>query len=264
MKIVKDNKKHKIKHFYETVSYCENSFLKAYFQNKMGIGYVDSISKPKSVQVCVGDFSFVSGEPNLSLVKNIKLASKNRGSLIIAPSDDWRDLFIQYYGEDRIYSHYRQAFLSKTNFFDITKLRYYRSILPKGFYIKAIDEELYNKVLDSKWSEDFCMNFNDYKDFCENGIGFLVLTKDIVGNDLIAAGASSYIYFDGGIEIQIATQKLHRNQDLATVVGATLILECIERDIVPCWDSSNKLSSKLAKKLGYRPIEFYKAISVKI
>lgn len=263
MKIVKNSKKGKIKHFFQNSPHWNDSFLKSYFQNKMGVGFVDNIINPKSCQICVGDFSFVAGEPNILLAKNIKFSSNNRGSLIIDPDDKWRELFIKCYGEERIHAHYRQSFLNRTNIFDITKLNYYASTLPKNFYIKPIDEKLYNEVLTRKWSEDFCINFDTFQDFKNFGVGFLVLTKDIVGNEMIVAGASSYIYFEGGIEIQIVTQKLHRNQGLATAVGATLILECIERDIIPCWDSANKISSKLAKKLGYRPVEFYKAISVK-
>lgn len=264
MKMVKSSKKEKIKHFFENSPHKDSSFLKCYFQDKMGVAYVDSIINPKSVQICVGDFSFYAGEPNISLVKNIKFTAKHRGSLIIEPDDEWKDLFLEHYGDEKVSTHYRQSFLNKYNFFDITKLKYYVNNLHDDFYIQPIDEELYLQVLEQTWSEDFCVNYDTYKDFEKNGIGYVVLTKDLFGKYIIVAGASSYIYFDNGIEIQIATNKLYRNKGFATSVGAKLILECIERDINPCWDSANKLSSKLAKKLGYRPLEFYQTIHIKI
>lgn len=40
---------------------------------------------------------------------------------------------------------------------------------------------------------------------------------------------------------------------LATAVGATLIVHCLEHGIEPHWDTSNPVSENLAKKLGYIP-----------
>lgn len=40
---------------------------------------------------------------------------------------------------------------------------------------------------------------------------------------------------------------------LATAVGATLIVHCLEHGISPHWDTSNPVSENLAKKLGYIP-----------
>lgn len=265
MKILKDSKKHKIKHLFEDSKYINTSFLKSYFEDKMGIAFVDSSLNPKSAQICVGDFSFFAGEPNLSLVKNIKAtASKHRGLLVIDPDDDWRVMFEKHYGTNKMYPHYRQSFVRENIIFDITMLKYYAMNLPKEFIIRPIDEDMYRFTLLEKWSEDFCINFNSYQDFKKNGIGFVVLHKDMHNNQTIVAGASSYIYYEGGIEIQIATNKDFRNLGLATSVGATLILGCIENNINPSWDSANKISSKLAFKFGYKSASFYKAFTVKL
>lgn len=264
MKILKNSKKNKILHFFKGSKYLETSFLKSYFQDKMGIAYVDSSLNPKSVQICVGDFSFYAGEPNIALVKNIKLAVQNRGLVVIDPDDKWRDLFEQHYGIENINSHFRQSFLRKNIIFDITKLKYYASTLPKDFYIKPIDELYYTLVLEKKWSEDFCINYDTYSNFEKNGLGFIVLHKDVTGNECIVSGASSYIYYEDGIEIQIATNEQYQNLGLATAVGATLILACTERNINPSWDSANKISSTLAQKFGYKPDDFYKAMIINL
>lgn len=264
MKIVKDSKKYKISHFFEESSYKESSFFKSYFQNKMGIGFVDSSLNPKSVQICVGDFSFYGGKANIALVKNIKTHTKHRGIVVIDPTDEWRVLFEKEYGLKNLYPHYRQSFVNKNVIFDITKLTYYVNSLDKAFYIKEIDENLYNLVLKERWSQDFCINFDTYKDFKKNGIGYLVLTKDLDDNEIIVAGASSYIYYDDGIEIQITTNKDYKRQGLATCIGAKLILSCIDRGINPTWDSANKASSKLAKKFGFIPDKFYKSLIIKL
>lgn len=264
MKLLKDSKKYKIEHFFEEHNHKETSFLKSYFDNKMGVAFVDNTLNPKSVQICVGDFSFYAGEPNIDLVKNIKSSSKHRGLLVIEPDDKWKAMIEEHYSLHKIYPHYRQSFINKNIIFDITKLKYYESQLKEEFYIKPIDNQLYQLALENKWSEDFCINFDTYKEFSKYGIGYVVVKKDENDKEIFVSGASSYIYYEGGIEIQIATNPEYRNQGFATSIGATLILSCIDKGINPSWDSANKISSKLATKFGYVANNFYKSFAIKL
>ena len=65
------------------------------------------------------------------------------------------------------------------------------------------------------------------------------------------AGASPYAIYQNGIEIEIDTKPEYRGKGLATVCGAKLILECLERNIYPSWDAHDLRSVHLAEKLGY-------------
>ena len=65
------------------------------------------------------------------------------------------------------------------------------------------------------------------------------------------AGASSYTVYQGGIEVEIGTEQSHRRKGLASVCGARLILECLDRGWYPSWDAQNLWSVGLAEKLGY-------------
>ncbi len=78
------------------------------------------------------------------------------------------------------------------------------------------------------------------------GLGF-VAVKD----GEIVAGASSYLVYHGGLEIEIDTRMDHRRRGLAYACGAKLILECLNRGIYPSWDAHNLASVSLAEKLGY-------------
>ena len=68
---------------------------------------------------------------------------------------------------------------------------------------------------------------------------------------LFRSGASSYVVYDKGIEIEIDTKREYRGKGLATVVGAKLILECLANNITPSWDAHDLRSVHLAEKLGY-------------
>lgn len=80
-------------------------------------------------------------------------------------------------------------------------------------------------------------------------------------DDCAVAGVSSYSYYDKGIEIEIDTKKEYRKRGFATILGAKIILECMERGLYPNWDAANQISVKTATKLGYELDRTYKAFS---
>lgn len=93
---------------------------------------------------------------------------------------------------------------------------------------------------------DLVSQFDDYELYRKHGLG-VVVEKD--GEPV--SGASSYSGYMGGIEIEIDTREDYRRRGLATVCGAKLILECLDRGWYPSWDAQNKWSVGLAEKLGY-------------
>jgi len=140
---------------------------------------------------------------------------------------------------------------------DRAKLQGFVSALPSVYELKLIDKVLYDKTRSIPWSADLCWNFPTYEDYQENGLGVVVL-KD----GEIVSGASSYIYYRGGIEIEIDTREDERRKGLATACGARLILECLERGLYPSWDAHNKESLALAEKLGYQFDREYPAYEI--
>ena len=97
-------------------------------------------------------------------------------------------------------------------------------------------------------------NTDDYR---ERGIGTAVLF-----DGTLAAGASSYTVYQGGIEIEIDTKEEHRRRGLARACAARLILECLDRGLYPAWDAHNKASPALALKLGYHFDKEYEAFEI--
>ncbi|MCM1200726.1 MAG: GNAT family N-acetyltransferase [Bacteroides fragilis] len=61
---------------------------------------------------------------------------------------------------------------------------------------------------------------------------------------------------------KIDTKKEYRRRGLATVCGARLILECLDRGLYPSWDAQNPWSVVLAQKLGYHFDREYTAYEI--
>ena len=88
-----------------------------------------------------------------------------------------------------------------------------------------------------EWSVDLCSQFANYADYQRQALGVAILYQ----GELVA-GASPYSVYDGGIEIEIDTKPEYRQQGLATVCGAKLILECLERNLYPSWAAHDPVS----------------------
>ena len=101
-------------------------------------------------------------------------------------------------------------------------------------------------------------NFSGMEDFLINGFAWCVF----IGDEL-ASAASTYGWYSGGYELQIATAPKFRRRGLAAVSGAAFLLECLDRGKRPHWDAANETSVRIAQRLGFEYAGEYQAISVK-
>ena len=120
--------------------------------------------------------------------------------------------------------------------FDRERLAAYAAALPEGYALSPILPQHYPVLMGQTWSKDLCGNFRDGDDFVRRGLGVIVLLEGVP-----VAGASSYTICDG------------------LSCGARLILDCLDRGLVPSWDAHNLPSVALAEKLGYRLHAPYRA-----
>lgn len=214
-------------------------------QGVMGRLYANSLENPESVMAILGDFCYFAGKPNAELV-SFKPQWCTQDFMIMVPQNAaWAELIESCMGE-RAKKTKRYAIKKEPGIFDKEKLQGIVDTLPQEYTLRMIDEELYRKCLDMEWSRDFVSNFRDYEMFRELALGAVVL-KD----GELAAGASSYSAYRGGIEVEIVTKESYRRRGLAAVCGAKLILECEKRGIYPSWDARTMWSVNLARKLGY-------------
>lgn len=218
-------------------------------QGYMGRAWTDNLDNPKCALIQTGDFSFIAGDEHLirrsHLIENILDLADSKFTYVIPENKALGNIIEEFYGVE-CNKIQRYGIKKRLKEFDLDKLQRIVDGLPKEYSINSIHGEWYHKSLEEEWSKDFVSNFLSQTEFKTRGIGFV-----ITHNGKIVSGASSYTVYKEGIEIEIATRKEYRRQNLALVVGAALIIACREKGLYPSWDAANTISVHLAENLGY-------------
>ncbi len=209
------------------------------------MGRLESGRGGRAARITSGDFCFLAGEPDRGLVESISVP------LVTARTEDWHPVIEAVWGT-RAVPDTRYAIRKEPGIFDRQRLAALAAALPPDCTLRPMDEAMVPVLLAQGWSRDFCSCFDGPGDFVRRGLGVAALWEGVP-----VAGASSYIIYEGGIEIEIDTRPDHRRRGLAAVCGAALILMCLERGLYPSWDACDLRSVALAEKLGYRRGEPY-------
>jgi GNAT superfamily N-acetyltransferase len=223
-----------------------NGLMRSCLQGHMGQAFGDHPDKPRAALLCIGDFASPGGDFTSPAARQMmgKLALERGKTWLIPALPGWEE-HLSFWNPKRMERGTRYAVQAKTSF-DKARLTSMARAIPPEFSLHPIEEELYLKAMAKEWSRDFCSQFHDAADYLRRGLGVVALKEGE-----IVAGASSYVVYDHGIEIQTDTREDMRRQGLAAACCAQLILTCLERGITPSWDAANPASLALAQKLGY-------------
>ena len=221
-----------------------STLLDACLQGHMGEAWADSMQRPRSALVQIGDFVFLGGRPDAWLLEQI---SKPDRQWIVQGNEAWRKLLREMPGRVEPIRRWKVE-LPKN--FDLNRLRQWA----QNAEIHPIDQDMYDECLRQEWRRDWVSLFNSWEDYHKRGLGFV-----LAQNGEVVSGASSYAVYDGGIEIQVDTRKDYQGRGFAKKVCARLILECLERGLQPSWDAASVTSCALAKGLGYHVRDAYEA-----
>ena len=192
-----------------------------------------------------GDFWF-STSANPDMLEAILQKLNGRfGILAFAPGTETEN--VQQALEPAAKPCIRYAMQKGGGRFDVAHLQALISALPAEMRLRPIDAVLYRQCLEQEWSRDFVAQFASAQDFEARGLGVAAMI-----GDQIISGASSYVCFQGGIEIEVDTRRDYRRRGVASACCASLILNCLSRGLYPSWDAANLASAGLAEKLGYR------------
>ena len=238
--IVKISDTNKVKNLFKNSS---KTFVLSALQQIMGEVFADDLENPKSAIAILGDFYFPVGIPNDEI---LNICDEKDFKIIIPQNREWEIFIEKTYGE-KARKFIRYAVKNTIENFDKEKLNEIVSSLSKEYELKNIDEKIFNLCLSENWSKDLVSNFKNYEMFKTLGIGVVILK-----NNEIVSGASSYLRYDKGIEIEIDTREDYQKKGLACICGAKIILECLKNSFYPSWDAHTKISMRLAEKLGYK------------
>ncbi|MGI6182070.1 MAG: GNAT family N-acetyltransferase [Agathobaculum sp.] len=232
----------------------EQPMLWSYLAGRMGEAFADDAVQPQAVLVRVGDFRFLAGAPSAALV-DFLAAEQAAFSIAVPCAPGWSVLIASRCPQAQPVTRY--AF-EKRRAFEPDRLRRFVSALPAGYTLRRMDQPLHQAAASRDWSRDLVSQYPSFSDYRMHGAGFAAL----YGAELVC-GASSYADWPGGIEIEIDCHPAHRRKGLARACAAALILDCLSRGLLPCWDAANPVSAHLAQTLGFVPAGPYTAYEMK-
>lgn len=138
------------------------------------------------------------------------------------------------------------------------RLRRFLAVQPDGVTIRPIGEEEVRFCRNQAWTRDFVSQYPTCAAYAREGLGVLLYEGDIP-----AAGASSYVSYPGGIEIQVETAAAYQGRGYAVLASAALILRAHELGLCATWDAANEASAHIACKLGFQPLGPYEICVVR-
>lgn len=219
-------------------------------QGRMGDLWLDEETSPTCALIVSGDIAFFAGDSGGAgadqLLHAMTEAYAGRELIMTAREEGWFERLRRIVGPEAE-EYERYALRKEAEGFNPEQLNAFAQALPVGYRLVPIDGAWYHEVIKEKWSRDFCALFPSEEVFLREGLGYLALWD---GKPV--SGASSYIAYDGGIELQVETLPEHRRKGLARACSARLMLRCLEIGLYPSWDAANQASLALAQSLGYR------------
>lgn len=220
---------------------------KSVLDGMMGQAYIDNPENPKIAFLTVRSYCFISGNIKKNKLKHI--IDENFKEYKLIPSDSLSMIIEEVYKDDIIKS-YRYS-LKKNPVFDILKLQHMKDCLPKDFKLIKINGHIADKIK----KEKFITITDDYEKY---GIGVCCVNK----NQIVGV-ASSNIFYNDGIEVNIKVKEEYRRKGIATAMASSLVLECLKIKKKVSWDAANTNSVGLAEKLGFEYDSKYKIYSFK-
>lgn len=173
----------------------QETLIWSVLQGCMGQAWADRRENPTAGQLVVGDFCFLSGTPDLDLVRHWP---EGRSFLIFVPqTEEWSPLIEFVYGP-AAQRGIRYAFYKEPEVFDRPQLERFAASLPDDCELQPIQGEWYKRAGAEEWSKDLCGQFADEADYARRGIGVCAVLKGS-----LAAGASSYTVYRAELKLRL-------------------------------------------------------------
>jgi GNAT superfamily N-acetyltransferase len=237
---------HKIAHLFSLNQY-DKVILYSVLEGYSGSALVDSLENPQVARLDSGTFTILGGNP---LAPGVLDLIKARPIQIVTPeNDEWAKLLHKEFKGTISQIQFTECFSNSIN---PSHLDDFINMIPNGYQIKVVDRELAERINQEMDSEYFLEHFQSINDFLIRGIGYCILN-----NNQIVSAATSTAACQHAIDVEIKTAPDYQRTGLGTIIGASLVKGCLEKNIDPKWLAANDRSCRLAKKLGYTPGESY-------
>jgi RimJ/RimL family protein N-acetyltransferase len=219
---------------------------------KMGFGVLktDENDSPVVAEYSYPPLVYLAGDPDtseaLALVRSISPMQ-----IIITPDDEWLQLLKQELDPNLIP---QKRWKLSHDSLDMAHLQSIIEALDPQYTIETLNKEILTNC-DRNFIRIMYTFHGTIDAFLEKYTGFCVLHE---------GRAVSMTYpghpFENEFEIHIETidSPKYRRKGLATAVGAKIIQDAFNKELIPHWDAANEASVSLALKLGYTdPSEYF-------
>lgn len=222
-------------HQYDTV------ILYTILEGYHGEAFVDDINNPTVARLDSGTLTILGGDPTSEHVNDL-LHSKPI-QFVSPETKEWHTVLEKEFKGKISQIEFTECYSSSIN---INHLDDFINMMPSDYYIVAIDRLLAERITSELDSDYFLEHFSSINDFLLRGIGYCILH-----NNQIVSAATSTAACLHAIDVEIKTNADYQRTGLGTIIAASLVKGCLEKDIDPKWLAANDRSSRLAKKLGY-------------
>ena len=239
MKSINNNRQGYVPRF----GWCRDSMLKSWSEGIYGEGIAADGDEWCAVRSA--DFLFLSGEPadTAELAEYIN-NSMGKYATVIPEHSGWFEPLCNAGARIKKMTRYHTRL--PEGGFDRELLERFAAYDAECVSILKAGKNEYELLKNCDWENCFVSNFKDREDFFEHGLGYVC----IIGGEL-ASAATTFGYYSGGYEIQLATAPKFRRRGLAAAVSAAFLLECLDRGKTPHWDAANMTSVRIAQRLGF-------------
>ena len=181
--------------------------------------------------VCKALFTYLCGKPDRCFFEeHQELFYEN---WLVCMSTEWES-FIK---TQHIQVAFRRELMSPL----CTESRKQLKPLPEGYSISPFTQAIFEAH-----PFDHGKNYKDFLDFSKTGVGAAIL----YGEKVVAA-ASSFLTYNGHVELDISTEPEHQKRGLAGHCTAEVMRQCCKKKLIMHWDAQNPISASLAKSHGF-------------
>lgn len=177
-------------------------------------------------------FLFLSGHPNEDyFFENI---SRLQDRPLVCMNEKWEEFLSEQY--PNAYKLTRWQMIPRCEF-DLSKVR----PLPDGYEISP-----FKSVEFAVHPFSHGANYRDAAEFEATGSGAVARC----GAEIVSS-ASSFLSYQGEVELDVSTNPDHRRKHLAENCVAQMLRDCAARGITVHWDAQNTQSRNMALKFGF-------------
>ncbi|MBR1392723.1 MAG: GNAT family N-acetyltransferase [Ruminococcus sp.] len=235
--------------------WCRDSMVKSWLDGFMGTGYASDEGGWAFIRS--GDFFYLAGRPDRPEDVARYIREEMGSEAVIVPEDmSWKQVLtscgLPVNRVTRFHTRLPEAGLDRALLEQASKLTGCECVR----LVRAGERE-YEDLAACGWENSFVSNFSGREDFLKNGFAYCVY----VGVEL-ASAASTFGYYSGGYELQIATDPKFRRRGYACAAAAAFLLECLDRGKRPHWDAANMTSVRIAQRLGFEYDGEYEAMEI--